>query len=745
MATFHGVTAEIDIDGASYRVRRARVKEAMSEVPVASFELANDDGAPPDPATLLRKDVTLTIADSESSADPRHFRGVVIDASRSTDNDGERFRMTAAPKLWRLMKRRDSRIYQDESALDVALAVLKDAGVTDIQQRLRGTFAKRVYITQYRETDLEFVLRLFSEEGVTFRYDFSEKELLVLTDDPKGLDDAPEKELKYQPAVGFELPPKSVTNVRQTHWIKSDKTYVRDYDFERPKHQVEGKSEGTDAGTHALEVYEYPARIVDDAVTKTRAKVLLDSIQCGRDLVEGISTSLGLSAGLRFSVSDHPYAPLNQEYLVVSHVLDFRVREPLGDLGGGAVQLESKWVGMPTATSAYRPPRRERASHVAGIQVAVTTGPPGQEIHTDKYGRVKVHFPWDRKGKRDDTSSLWMRTSQLATGGSMLLPRVGWEVIVEANEGDPDQLFVMGRVYNAEKTPPYSLPNHKARGAIQTATTPGGGSVNEIRTDDTKGKEEMFINASRDAAIKVNNNATETVKVNETRTIGSNQTIEVTNSDGLVIGGNQSLDVAGNQDVSVSTFMVDDVGGAISLTIGGNRDMKIGGDHRVTVGANSSLSVGTTCSGLVVGKVCEKVGGNEKLDVSAVRAAITAADHSTSIGGNHTEEDGALKVTIAFGGKSVSVSGSLRNMIGGAVLAKVDGDRSESAGASFTEVAAGASIIKADTVTFEAETTLAVVMGASIVALTPASASILGTSIKIDGEVTDEAALILDN
>ncbi len=745
MAAFEGITAEIDIGGTSYGIVRARMTEALSEVPLASVDLASDDGDPPEPASLLKKTATITIADSESNAAPRHFRGMVIDASRSTGNEGARFAITIAPKLWRLMKRRDSRIFQDKSALDVALDVLKDAGVTDIEKRISGTYAKRVYITQYRETDLDFVLRLFSEEGIGFAHDFATTDMLILFDDPKGVDDAPDKELDYQAALGFDLPPKSVTHVRQTHWVKTDKTFVRDYDFERPSLDIEGKAESKDDGAHALEVYEFPSRSTDVGVSKTRAQVLLDSIQCARDVVEGVASTLTLNAGLRFSVASHPYQPLNQEYLVVSHVLDFRVREGLGELGGGTVQLEARWVGIPTTKSVYRPPRRERASHVPSLQVAVTTGPSGQEIHTDKHGRVKVHFPWDRKGKRDDTSSVWMRTSQLPTGGSMLLPRVGWEVIVQANEADPDQPFVMGRLYNAEKTPPYALPANKARGSIQTATTPGGGTTNEIRTDDTKGSEEMFINASKDSSIKVNNNATESVGANETRKIGANQTIEITNSDTLSVTGNQQLDVSGNQDTHISTFMVDDVGGNVSLTIGGNRDMKIGGDHRMTVGANSSLSVSTRCSDLVVGKVCEKVGGNEKLDVGAVRAAITAADHSTSVGGNHTEQDGALKVIITFGGKSVSVSGSLKQMVGGAVLAKVDGDRSESSGASFTEVAAGATIVKADNVTFEAETTLAIVMGASIVALTPASASIIGTSVKVDGEVADEAAMILDN
>src|SRR5262249_37081847 len=150
-----------------------------------------------------------------------------------------------------------------------------------------------------------------------------------------------------------------------------------------------------------------------------------------------------------------------------------------------------RFTAVPTAKTAYRPPRIERSVAMVGVETAMTTGPSGGEIYTDKHGRVKIKYMWDRLAKNDDTSSLWVRTSQAPTGGSMLLPRVGWEVSVRHVEGDPDTPVVMTRLYNAVTPPPYALPANKARGAVQTATTPGGGSSNEFRMDDTKGKEEM--------------------------------------------------------------------------------------------------------------------------------------------------------------------------------------------------------------------------------------------------------------
>lgn len=733
-----GFTAEVEIAGTAYRVGNARVEEALSEVPTCVVELATLDHADmPTPESLLRADLVLTLT-NVAAGDVHVFRGIVIDAARSARTDGDSFRVVAAPKLWCLGKRQDSRIFQDLSVVDVVTDVLKKAGVTKVDKRLSQSYAPRTYTTQYRETDLDFVLRLLSEEGIYVAYDLKDDEALILADDPKGLGASPDAELRYFARMGFDPPPKSITEVSLSHRVKTDKVALRDYDFERPRLELDAVVEGTDDGAHALEAYVYPGRFVDQALGKRRAQVLLDSLQAERQVAEGVTNSVALAPGLRFSLADHPYGPLNQEYLVTRVVTTYEERDATG------ATFATRWTGMATAKSSFRPARRERASKVPSVQTAVTTGPAGQEVYSDKHGRVKVHFPWDRAGKADQTASTWMRTSQLPTGGSMLLPRVGWEVLVQSNEADADQPLVMSRLYNAEKPPPYALPANKARGAIQTATTPGGGSVNEIRTDDTAGSEEMFINASKDASIKVLNNTTEAIGNNETRSIGSNQTIEITNSSELTVGANQTLDVKGNQDVHVSTYFVEDMGADHKLTIAGNRDLKIGGDHKITVGSNSTLSVGSMCTDLVVGKVCEQVGGNYKLDVGAVRATITPSDHSLQVAGNHTEKMGLVKVTITFGGKSVSVGKDWMAKVGGAVIG-LTGKHSEKADGNYTAIAAGAQIVKCENATFEAETLLSVVMGASTMIMTPASVSFLGLSVKMDGETDQTAALIVDN
>jgi type VI secretion system secreted protein VgrG len=461
-------------------------------------------------------------------------------------------------------------------------------------------------------------------------------------------------------------------------------------------------------------------------------------------VVHGETGCLVLLPGLRVSVAEHPYAPLNQEYLVIrSRVSGEQPRHFDGASGRTSKHTVEFW-GVPTETTRYRPPRRRREQVIPGAQTAMTTGASGQEIHTDAGGHVKVSFHWDRSGKKDDTSSRWIRTSQIPTGGSMLLPRVGWEVTVRHVEGDADRPFVMGRMYNAVTPPPYALPKHAARSSLQTATTPGGGSVNELRTTDTKGSEEVFLNASKDMTTHVKNNATESIGHDLKRKVGSNQKKSVTDSSSANIGSNQTISVGGDQTIHVETFMVDEVDDH-SLTIGGNRDMKVGGDHKREVGGSSELSVGGNQIDLVVGSVTDETTGNFTHEVGAVLAQLSVGDRVVTVGGDISESAGAAKVIAVKGGRGVEVGGSMSVKVAGALVNITTEDHAEKAGGTYTEVAAGAHLVKAANATYEAETAITLVMGASILSITPASVAILGISAKLDGAVADTAALIVDN
>ncbi len=737
-----GIFSEFDVAGEAFLVTHARLEDRVDAVPSLWVTLERD-GELPKPASLLGADAKLVLGELGQRDAARKFQGIVVRGERRLDAEGHpTLRLEVRPKLHRLSLRADVRTFQKKSVVEIAEEVILGGGAGPVRVQVTASYEPRDFVVQYRETDLEFLLRILSEDGVSIAFDHESGEV-VLFDDPHGVGEAADVSVTYRPEFGFGQTETSVSKVAETHKVVSDKVLLRDYDPARPRFTLEAAAESADDGEHALEVYAFPARTADDGAVERRAQALLDALQGLRDVVDGSTTAWRLYPGQRFKIEGHPYAALDVELLAVG--LHLVYEETRSSFGEDRHRISLRFEAVPTERTKYRPPRRPAARRVLGVQTALTTGPSGQEVHVDDQGRVTVIYPWDRVGKKDETSSTGMRTLQLGLGGSMLLPRVGWEVLTTCTDGDPDLPLVVGRLYNAEKPPPYSLPGGMARSSIQTATTPGGGSANELRTDDSAGSEEMFFNASKDMTIMVKNNTTESVGNNATLSVGSNQTVNVTNSLDLFVGASQSVTVGGNQKIATETFRVDDAGGDHTLDVGGNRDMKIGGDHKITVGADESLDVGSMKTHLVVGSIDETVGGKMDLSVGAVRVALTAGDHTTDVGGKKTESAGAAKVSLAFGSKAAEISGNNQLQVGGAAAHLIKGDRAETAGGMLTEVATGARILKADNVVFEAETMLTLVMGASVVSLMPGLVTVLGISVKLDGDVGDGGPLIMDN
>jgi type VI secretion system secreted protein VgrG len=273
-----------------------------------------------------------------------------------------------------------------------------------------------------------------------------------------------------------------------------------------------------------------------------------------------------------------------------------RVRQfgqALGESGGDAGSssgptFRARFECIPADTP-WRAPRLTPAPRIDGLQTATVTGPGSgdEEIHTDEHGRIKVQFHWDRLGKRDDHSSCWIRVSQAWGGagyGSMIIPRVGHEVIVEFLEGDPDRPIVTGRVYNGVNVPAHGLPGKKAMTVLRTATTPGGGGYNELRLDDSAGSQLFHLHAQKDMNIKIQNNKTEHVGVDETQTIGANLTHTVGANDMLSIGQNSKLEVKGNEEIKI--------GGTDLLVVTGSEGIGIGGDYTLDVGGALAEVVG---------------------------------------------------------------------------------------------------------------------------------------------------------
>lgn len=751
MSTRSWFEPSVTIDGAALRVLRWELDEQLDTPSALKLELVRDDSAAPAPAEVLDKKVVFAVREADGSEE-RFFGGLVFEARRRPDADDVLvLEVVARSALAFLGMRRDCRIFQDQTVKDVVDVVIAAAGLAKVTWNLAGSLTPRTYVAQYRESDLDFVRRLCAEEGIWFvlRADAEGAEEIVFGDAPDGVAALDGDPFHFRHGFGHEATGRNLLRVERSEQVQSDRVFCRDYNPDKPSLKLEAEIEGTDPGGHELEVYAWPARREDEAGARQRASVLTEELQGRRDVVSGEVTSIALLPGLRAELDGHPWADANGPVTVFATHLEGEVPRTFeqsrdGVAGGRAPRFLSTFRAVPTEKVKLRPQRLTPEARVAGVQTAVTTGAGGEEVHVDAAGRVKVSFHWDRSGKKDDTSSLWIRTSQVPLGGSMLLPRVGWETDLRFLEGDVDRPLVMGRVYNAEKPPPYALPGEAAKSALQTATTPGGGSSNEIRMADSAGAEEMFINASRDMTVEVKNNATEVVNNDKKKKVGGSQTRDVTDSSNESIGANQVLEVGGNQTIHVETFCVEDIGGAHTLDIGGNRDRKIGGDHKCDVGASSTLDVGSNMIDLVVGAIAEKTVADFSHTVGAALVELCVGGRTTTVGGSRTETAGAVKVIATNAGRGVEIGGSLTQKVAGAIVNLADGKRAEKAGGTFTEVAAGAQIVKCANLTIEGDSMIAIVMGGSALLVTPAAVVLAGVSVKIDGDLIDKG-IVIDN
>lgn len=745
---------DLQIAGNSVELLAFSLQEGLSSVSRLSATLVTRGGAPlPEASSLVGADVSFVIKSWTDTE--RHFTGFVSSALDRRTAEERTIELTMVSKLARLELRKDCRSFRESAEKGVApdtilKKVLTAAGVLDAEQSwvLKDTHPDRIYTVQYRETDLAFVSRMLAEEGIYYAHRFSADGLVLhFSDDPTGLADvAGDKALNFQVDLGVTVKEECLVHLSHRQAICTDKVFVRGRDFKTPTVMFEDSAVSEDPGEHSLEFYDYSVRFENQADAKRQAKNLLASLQVDRIALEGETTSLRLLPGVRFDVEDHPWPKMNGELLVTRSSIS---GSNVGRTEDGAKHvleaksLRSWFEGVPTKRTKYRPAPQEISLRLPGLQSTITTGASGSEIHVDSHGRVTAHFHWDRVNAADENASCWMRTSQVPLTGAMLIPRVGWEVSVAYSEGDPDRPYVMQRLYNSSTPPPYALPEHKASMALQTATTPGGGSSNEFSMSDTKGSEGMLFNGSKDMSVSVNNNATESIKNNQKVTIGSNHTLHVSGAVTSTIGSNETVSVSGNQNHSIGALLVED-SGTHSLTVGGNRNLNVGGDHRRTVAGPSSLTVGGNSIDLVTGSVFESTLASMTHTVGTALVEMSVGSRSVIVGGAATETTGALKVIVAKKGRGMEAA-AYSNLVGGASVAIVKGDRVDASKASYTDVAAGLQITKAENITFEAEALITVQMGAASLILTPASVSLTGVGITLDGDTVETGGMIMDN
>src|SRR5437667_9212192 len=485
-------------------VRSVSVQEELSRLFHIGVELSRQDVAIDfDKAVGYQSTVRLDV----SQKDKRFFDGFISRLVQTANVGGyAQYRATIVPWLWFLTRTSDCRIFQEKSVPDIIEEVFKGHGFSDYKIKLSGSYEKREYYVQYRETDFNFVSRLMEQEGIYYFFQHEDgKHTLVLADSIS----AHKPFNGYSEVIFHELEKGATGREVITDWTVEKELQpvacaLNDFDFKKPKTSLLTSSNTSRKyGKAEFEIYDYPGEYIDHGDGQRLADVRLNEFQTWYEVLHGHASVRGLAPGFTFKLKNHPRGDQNREYLLTSVSLHL---DP-GAFGTTAAQKNGSEFCACTfscidSAQQFCPERLTPKPIVQGPQTAIVVGPAGEEIYTDAHARVKVHFHWDRHDKSDENSSCWVRVSQFWAGkewGSIHIPRIGQEVIVEFLEGDPDEPIITGRVYNADQTPPYGLPANKTQSGLKSRSSKGGAGANfnEIRMEDKKGDEQLYIHAEK--------------------------------------------------------------------------------------------------------------------------------------------------------------------------------------------------------------------------------------------------------
>jgi type VI secretion system secreted protein VgrG len=549
-------------------------------------------------AQLVGKTASIQMVLPDDSK--RIIHGVVTRFSQSGYDPKETVYIAELrPWLWLLTMHADNRIFQNLSVPEILESVFSDLGFKDFKKSLSGTYAKREYCVQHQESSFDFVSRLMEEEGIYYFFTHEDgKHTLVLADDSDA----------YKPCagssevrVGVDPDKNCVRDCSFEQSVFANGYALTDYNFETPATDLYVKTGG---GSPALVIYDHPGNYAKKDAGEKLAKLRVDAHEASQKVLRGNSNCRGFSSGGKFTLKEHARADLNADYVLrlVSHMAD------RGNYSNHFDALPAKVV--------FRPVQRTRRPIALGSQTATVVGKSGEEIWTDKYGRVKVHFPWDRKGKKDENSSCWIRVSQAWAGkgyGQFFLPRIGQEVVVSFIDGNPDRPLITGCVYNAAQTVPYALPDNQTKSTTKTRTSKDGGGFNEIRFEDKKDSEEIYVHAQKDMNIEVKHDRKATIDNDETLTVKKNRTKQVDENEKTTIKKNREVEISeGDESLKVTkgnrTILVDK--GDETHTVKGKRALEVVKDETHKSKAAFSHDVDKDYTLKVKGNLTIEVDGN---------------------------------------------------------------------------------------------------------------------------------------
>jgi type VI secretion system secreted protein VgrG len=614
------------------------------------------------PEDLLGQPVTVTMLLRDDAK--RYLNGYVtrfgIGAHRGRYYS---YQAVVSPWLWFLTRTADCRIFQDLSVPDIVKKVFEDSGVSSFEFKLFRTYRKWVYCVQYRESDYNFVARLLEHEGIYWYFEHQDgAHKLTLVDSHSAHDAAPSCESLPFIAGGTATAPDidCISEWTFAREVRSGKFALASYDFERPSTDLKVKAEQDRSHSQSTaELFDFQGDYILTADGSQLVDDRRDEVQTAFESLQGHSNAQGIEVGRLLKLTSHPRDDQNQQYLITG--LSLHASVDGYESGNEAGGFQCDFTAVPAAQQ-FRPPRRTPKPFVQGPQTALVVGPSGEEIFTDKYGRVKVEFHWDRLSKRNETSSCWVRVSHPWAGknfGVIHLPRIGQEVVVDFLEGDPDQPIVTGRVYNAEQMPPWDLPANATQSGILTRSSKGGGygNANALRFEDKKGSEQVWLHAEKNQDIEVENDETHWVGHDRTKTIDHDETTHVKHDRTETVDNNETITIHGKRTETVDKDETITIHQNRIETVDANETIKIGGSRSEQVAAAETIKIGSNRS--------ETVGSNETVSIGASQTITVAGSRSDSVGGTVTQKIGGSLAQTVTGGIKITTPGPMTIMANG--------------------------------------------------------------------------------
>jgi type VI secretion system secreted protein VgrG len=653
-------------------LRRFSGVEGFSRLFHFELDLLSHDGAIK-PLDIVGDNVSICI-EPENQAQ-RFFNGFVKSFQyMGLEKRGlYAYRAEVVPWFWFLSKRTDCRVFQNQTVQEIVEFIFNELGFPDYVFALVEQHPKLEYCVQYNESDLDFISRLLELEGIYYFFEHQpDKNILHLSDDSSHYSELSPSQIEHS------------SGVRDANYIRlwqhlyqycSGAYAQTDFNFEKFNQSLLTETSTTIKlkNNTSFPRFEFPGSYRESEQGRALTKLRMQQEEMNYERATAASNVHTLEVGKKFTLkSDENEADHNKSY-VITEIRHSAYNPSYLESESDESTYSNQFVCLPS-TITYRPVFATPRPRIDGVQTAVVVGKAGDEIYTDKYGRVKIQFHWDRYGAKDETSSCWVRVATQWAGnkwGSVTIPRLGQEVVVTFVNGDPDQPLVIGSVYNSAHMPPYPLPEGKSMMGMKSRSSKGadGGSYNEMVIDDTKGSEGFRINAQKDYNMKVGNdssthvvsNHTGKIDGNSTTTVQGNTTHSTNGDDSFSVAGNRTASVKGNQESTIqgnSTATVvgnqdHSVNGNTTFTVGGNDSVSIGANQETAVGANQSVTVGANQETVVSANQSIQVGGKQEVSAMAQDVSITT---NASMSALQISQTGQAQITLTVGGASISMS-----------------------------------------------------------------------------------------